>query len=131
MTVIDLEDDGGRTFEMDGGGKVKLRTMTADALKAIRKKSVKKRVDYRKVEGTPHRFEYEEVDEDLQNELFWDHVIMDWEGILDGKKKPIPCTKEFKVMLMQRSLKFSKFIADSLKVLSDDEAKAAEASEKN
>lgn len=131
MTVFDIEDDLGRFFEMDGGGRVKLRPMTADVLKAIRKQSVKKRVEFKKVEGTPHRFEFEEVNEDMQNELFWDHIIVAWEGLVDGKGADIPCTKENKLKLMMRSVKFSQFITESLKALADDEAKQAEASEKN
>jgi len=131
MTVLDIEEKAGKWFDMEGGGRVQLRTMTADDLKAIRKKTVKKDVVFRKVEGTPARFETEEVNEDLQNELFWDHVIVDWENLLDGKKKPITCTKEMKVALMSRSAKFAKFVGESLKVLAEDEAEQAELFEKN
>ena len=131
MTVINIDDEVGRYFEMDGGGKVKLRTMTADVLKAIRKQAVKKRVEFKKVEGTPHRFEWEDVNDELQNELFWDHIIQDWEGFTDGKGNPIPCTRDNKLKLMFRSVKFSQFITESLKTLADEEAKQLEASEKN
>ena len=131
MTTFYLEEPQGVFFDMDDGGRVQLRTMTADGWKAIRKQTVKKKVDFKKVDGTPGRFEYEDINEDLQNELFWDHVIIAWENFFDGKGLEIPCTKENKALLMLRSAKFAKFVGDSLKTLADNEAEQAERSEKN
>ena len=131
MTVINIEEKQGTWFEMEGGGRVQLRTLTADDLKAIRKATVKKRVEFKKVDGTPGRFEVEETDEEKQNELFWDRVIVSWENLFDGKGEAIPCTKENKMLLIMRSLKFSKFVGESLKVLQEQEAELEEAREKN
>jgi len=131
MTVISIEEKQGTWFEMEGGGRVQLRTLTADDLKAIRKATVKKRVEFKKVDGTPGRFEVEETDEEKQNELFWDRVIVSWENLFDGKGEAIPCTKENKMLLIMRSLKFSKFVGESLKVLQEQEAELEEAREKN
>jgi len=131
MTILNLEEKKGSFFEMDGGGRVELRTLSYDALKKINKETTRKRVDFKKVEGTPGRFEYEEVNEELQNELFWDYCIMSWENLFDLKEKEIPCTKENKILLMTRSAQFAKFISDSLETLGKDEANQAEAFEKN
>lgn len=131
MTVLNLEEKDGAWFEMDGGGRVELRTLSYDALKTINKKSIRKKVDFKKVEGTPGRFEYEEVNEDLQNELFWDHCIVAWENLFDAKEKEIPCTTENKVLLMSRSAQFSKFVSDSLQTLSEDEVDQDKVIEKN
>lgn len=131
MTVIDLESKRGVWFEMDGGGRVQLRTLTAEDLRAIKKATTKKRTEFKKVEGTPGRFEYEEVNDELQNEMFWDRVIVAWENLYDGKGGEIPCTKENKVLLVLKSIQFSKFVADSLKELSDAEAEEMGAAEKN
>lgn len=131
MTVIDLDAKPAKWFEMEGGGRVQLQTVSADAFKAIQKQTVKKKVDFKKIEGTPARLEYDEVNTDLQNELFWDAVIVGWENLFDKGKKPIPCTKENKVLLMTRSAMFTKFVADSLKALSEDEVKEAEQAGKN
>ena len=131
MTVLNLEEKTGIWFDMDGGGRVQLRTLSYDALKKISKQSTRKKVDFKKVEGTPGRFEYEEVNEDLQNELFWDYCIVSWENLFDSKEKEIPCTKENKVLLMSKSALFAKFIADSLKTLAEDEELQAEVAEKN
>ena len=131
MTVINLEERISTWFEMDGGGRVELRTLSYDALKKINKQSTRKKVDFKKVEGTPGRFEYEEVNEELQNELFWDHCILAWENLYDSKEVEIPCTKENKVLLMTKSAQFAKFISDSLETLNKDEAAQAETAEKN
>lgn len=131
MTVIDIEEEKARWFEMGGGGRVQLRTISVQEFKAIQKQTVKHRVEYKKVEGTPARFERDDTDQDLQNELYWDAVIVAWENLMDKKGEPIPCTKENKVLLMSRSKKFLEFVVESLKVLADDEAAQAEAEEKN
>ncbi len=131
MTVIDVGEITAKFFEMEGGGRVQLKIVSAGEFKEIRKQTVKKRVDFKKVDGIPGRFPFEEIDEDLQNELFWDAVIVSWENFSDKNGKPIPCTKENKVLLMNRSAKFSKFVADSLKILSEEEALQAETVSKN
>jgi hypothetical protein len=131
MTVINLDDKKGAWFDMEGGGRVQLQTVSAETFRAIRKQTVKKVPEYKRLDGKAERFEVEQADEDLQNELFWDAVIVGWEKLFDGKGNEIPCTKENKALLMTRSAKFAKFIADSIKTLSEDEAAELEASEKN
>jgi hypothetical protein len=131
MTVFDLSENPGVWFDMEGGGRVQLKTLAAEDLKAIRKQSAKKRVEYKRIEGKAERFDVEDVDEDAQNQLFWDHVIMSWEKFFDSKGEPIPCTKENKVLLMQRSIKFARFVTEAMKTLSEDETAQAEATEKN
>jgi hypothetical protein len=131
MTVFDLSENPGVWFDMEGGGRVQLKTLAAEDLKAIRKQSAKKRVEYKRIEGKAERFDVEDVDEDAQNQLFWDHVIMSWEKFFDSKGEPIPCTKENKVLLMQRSIKFARFVTEALRTLSEDETAQAEATEKN
>ena len=131
-TIIDISDEKtGSWFDMDGGGRIQLRTMTLDALKDTRKQTVKKKVEYKRVEGRAERFDVEEINDELQNELFWDYVVMAWENLLDAKEQQIPCTKENKMLLMMRSAKFVKFVTDALRTLSDDETAQAEATEKN
>jgi len=130
-TVFDIEEKEGVWFDMEGGGRVQLRTLSYDALKKITKQCTKKKVDFKKVEGTPGRFEYIETDDDLQNELFWDHCIVAWENLFDAKGNEIPCTRENKVLLMVRVEKFAKFVADSLATMGEIEAKQAEVAEKN
>jgi len=131
MTLIDIEEPTSRFFEMEGGGRVQLRTISVADFKTIQKQTVKKKVDYKKVEGQAGRFEYEAVDQDLQNELYWDAVIVGWENLTDKNGKEIPCTRENKTLLMTRSKKFLEFVVESLKTLAEDEATAQEEAEKN
>ncbi len=129
MTEINFEEVSAKWFEMEGGGRLQLRIPTIEDWKRIRKQTVRKKVEFKKVDGTPGRFEFEEVNEDLQNELFWDSAIVNFENFTN-KGAVIPCTKENKVLLMTNS-RFAKFFAESFKTLTEDEAKQAEASEKN
>ena len=131
MTVFDLEEKPGVWFEMDGGGRVQLKTLTSAEWKSIRAKSVKTVSEYQKLDGKWERFEVEKKDDDLQNTLFWDAVIVSWENLLDGKGNQIPCTAENKTMLMLTQPKFSKFIGECSEALTKDENALAEKSEKN
>ena len=131
MTTFDLEEKPATWFEMEGGGRVQLKTLTAPGWKAIREQSVKVVPEYRKLDGKWERFEVEQKDDDLQNKLFWDAAIVAWENLFDGKGEAIPCTPENKVLLMLTQPKFSGFIGECVATLTKDENSRAEASEKN
>jgi hypothetical protein len=128
-TNIDFDEVSAKWFEMEGGGRLQLRIPSIADWKLIRKQTVRKKVEFKKVDGTPGRFEFEEINEDLQNELFWDAAIVNFENFTN-KGILIPCTKENKILLMTNS-KFAKFFSESFKTLTEDEAIQAEASEKN
>ena len=129
MTDIDLEEKPATWFEMEGGGRLQIRIPSIDTWKQIRRQTVHKKVEFKKVEGTAGRFEHEEIDEDLQNELFWDAVIVSFENFTN-KGILIPCTKENKVRMMMND-KFAKFFRESFKTLTDYEEKQTGALEKN
>ncbi len=129
MTNIDFDEINAKWFEMESGGRLQLKNPTMTDWKRIRKLTHHKKVEFKKVDGTPGRFEYEEIDEELQNELFWDCAIVNFENFTN-KGVLIPCTKENKVLLMTNS-KFANFFAESFKALVEDEVKREEISEKN
>ena len=131
MTVFDLEEREATWFDMEGGGRVRLRALGAEGWRAIRAQSVKVVPEYRKLDGKWERFEVEQKNDDLQNKLFWDAVIVAWENLFDGKGQEIPCTAENKTLLMLTQPKFSRFISECVDVLTKDESARAEASEKN
>jgi hypothetical protein len=131
MTVFYLDEKPATWFDMEGGGKVQLRSLTAEGWKAIRGQSVKVLPEYRKLDGKWERFEVEKKDDELQNKLFWDAIIVGWENLYDGKGQEIPCTAENKTLLMLTQPKFSRFISECVEVLTKDESARAEASEKN
>jgi len=123
MTIFNLQERLPVWFDMDGGGRVQLKSLTGEEWKKIRDKVVKKKVEFKKVEGTPARLTYEDINEDLQNELFWDIIIVDWEKFFDSKGTPIPCTKENKILLVTKSAKFISFVTEKLKELNEEEEK--------
>ena len=131
MTVLSLDDRPAVWFIMEGGGRVRMRPVTPEAMRDIRRQTTTRKVEYQKVDGVATRFPYEEIDEDMQNELLWDHIIMEWEGMTDGKGAEVPCTKENKVRAMLRDKRFAAFFNDSLRAMMADDQAALEASEKN
>jgi hypothetical protein len=126
MTTFNLKNlNPGTWFDFKDGGRVCLRVCAGGDLRTIRKQTVTIKKEWK--DGK--RVIDEDVNTDLQNELIWDFCIVDWEKFFDVEKKPIPCTKENKLLLMDKSIKFSSFIGDCLLKLAtaNDEAQ----SEKN
>ncbi len=110
----------GTWFDVDEGeGRVCLRICDIETIKRIRKQTVKKRKEYR----LNQRYAYDEVNEDLDFELTWDYIIIDWKELYDINDKEIPCTKENKILLMSQSVKFASFIAECTDELSRIEEK--------
>jgi hypothetical protein len=137
--IDDLDAKKEKWFAMDGGGKVQFRTITQSEWRSIQKQTVKRKVDYKKVDGTPGRFEYDEINSELQNELFWDASIVSWDGFSFKHPEtkavitctPESCTRENKLLLVLNSKKFLSFANEAIKELSDDETAQAKAAEKN
>lgn len=97
-------------------GEVGIRPLNPARREEIRKKSVKKRVEYKKGQ----RFEVEDVNDDLFSELLWDYSITGWNGLVDDDGKEIPCTSENKVFLMRNHVGFARFIGDKMERLSEE-----------
>ncbi len=131
MTVFNLNGTDGAWFDLEGGGRIQLRLMDGDTLRAIHSQTAKTRVEYKRVEGKAERFEVEQIDHDLRTALFWDHVIVAWDNFLDAHGETIPCTRETKLLLLSRSARFAKFVGECLEKLNADQAMNAEALEKN
>lgn len=131
MTVFDIEENQGTWFDLEAGGRIKLKTLTIEDFKKIEKQTTKKSVEYKRVDGKAERFVCDDVNEDLRNELTWDTCIMEWENFYDKNEKPIPCTRENKILLMNRSMKFLEFVNQCLEQLRNDEKTQTEAEEKN
>lgn len=131
MTVFNLDEPAGAWFEMEDGGRVQLRLMTPEAMQGIRKAAVKKRIEYKRVDGKAERFEVEEVEDDLYGALFWDHVIVAWEHLADAKGTAIPCDRAHKRLLMARVPRFAAFVGESLETLRTAELAEAQVAVKN
>ena len=100
----------GTWFDLEGGGKVCLRVCNGDTLRELKKKTTKKRVEYK----TGQRFQVEDTDDDAMSALIWDYCIVNWENFFDKNGVPIPCNKDTKNKLMGQSLVFSRFIGEKL-----------------
>lgn len=134
--IVDLEDkDITGTFELQGGGKVHLRLLTANDLKEMHVACFRKRADYPLVgEGKDaryQRFEYEEFDAEKFTAMGHVRNIVGWEDIYDRNEKPIPVTPENKNLLMERVPSFAEAVREGNKVLKAREKEQTEALEKN
>lgn len=113
-------------YDEEGKAQVCIRICAGDDLKYIRKKTVKKKIEYK----NGQRFEFEETNEDLFRELLWDFCIVDWKGFIGKDGKEIECTKENKLLLMGKSIEFAKFLGEALEKVGQENREAIEAEEK-
>lgn len=118
---------------MPGGGRVKVRTIAPEDWREIQRSTVRKGPpEYVKLDGKYQRFQADIEDKEVQMEMIWDRTILEWEGILDRDGNPIPCEYEWKVRLMlMRDPAFRDFYNEKISALTDAEAGAKAASEKN
>lgn len=130
-TVLKRKSFKGAKFTDEGGGWVVVRLISPAEFKEIRKQTVSQGVDYPKLEGKFQRFEYETVDNDRQNELFWDKCIEDFGEWVDEKGKPYECTKENKILLMTEFEQFAALVNEGIQTLTADKQKQTEELEKN
>lgn len=127
-----VEEAVGTWFEHDDGWKVSLRICSLDELKRIRKQTVKEKFAFKRLDGAPYRVKWDETDEDAQSLMIWDYCIVDWQEMYDKDgKTPLPLTAENKVMLMNKSASFAKFVTDSMTKLNEMQEQGKEVSEKN
>ena len=98
-------------------GHVLVRVIPSGTLREIQKRCGKKvPPEYRRGQ----RYEIpDEVNEIFQNELMWDYIIVDWDGIVDDNDKKIPCTLKQKIEFMQEWPTFAGFIANCLEKLNN------------
>lgn len=110
-----------------------LRIPGLGALKKINKKTASKKTEYKKLgRGNNYqRFEYDDPDEEKREELIWDYCIVDWKDIFDADGTKLECTTENKVRLMNGSIVFALFVADSLELLTASQTEKQEDEEKN
>ena len=110
---------------------IELRNVTLAQFKEIRKQTVTKRAEYHQInDEKPFRYDVEDTDDDLADELLWDYQIVGW-NIVDENGKKIKCTKQNKLLLMGNSSEFVTFVVNNLNQLSKDDADRRDKSEKN
>lgn len=118
-----------------GAARVCLRIADAETLEKIHAQTRAKKAEFvlnpqtRQMERVVY---YDQAPDQAkkERELIWDHAIVDWEGIEDADSKPIPCTAENKMRLINIP-EFARYIGRCLQIMGTAEADQAEASEKN
>jgi len=133
MTTFDIEESHGVWFDMDSGGRVKLKTATPSDWLKIKKAITEKDPIIKKLEdGKYQLFEHVIIDEDLQMSMLNDICIIDWENLFDKNRNPIPCTPENKMLLMMmRDDSFRDFVNEKMTTLAEMELEQRRVSEKN
>jgi hypothetical protein len=97
-------------------GEVGIRPLNPATREEIRKKCVKKRVEYKHGQ----RFPVEDVNDDLFSEMLWDYSITGWTDLVDDNGKEIEVTPENKVFLMRNHVGFARFVGDKMEKLSEE-----------
>lgn len=108
-------------------GWVDLRTLSVSEIKKIRKATVKKKFEFKRSQ----RYEVEDVNEKLRDELTWNYCIGEWNNVLDEEGNERPNTKEQKLELMHGSPAFAAFVGQKLEELGELQEQLKEAEEKN
>ena len=130
--VVDLgqKTESGR-FDLKGGGWVELRLLSLQDIKDMRDACIKTVPEYVLLEGNYQRFERTEINNDLWDEMRWDRSIVAYGDIFDKNEKPVPCTKEMKVLLMTKVTEFIQAYTEGMKALKDADNKKYEVTEGN
>jgi hypothetical protein len=108
--------------------KAKLKLREAYKIRPLRPKDMD---HFRKLATKPkwrNNQRVEEPDPDQQNELLYDFLIEDWEGLYedDEHTQPAPCTLENKLILANKSLDRANFVVLQASLYAnDDEARKA------
>ena len=130
--IVDLaEKEVTGTFELDGGGKVRLRLLTGTDLREMRKACTSSAVEYPKLDGKFQRFEAESFDGEKWTQMSRDRNIVGWDDLFDRNETPIPVTSENRALLMERVPAFREAVEAGNKALKEGEAARVEAAEKN
>ncbi len=136
--IVDLtEKDEKGSFELKGGGKVHLRLMDDKDVREINAACFKTKAEYPllkdPVDGKEkyQRFEGREVDSGLLIEMRLDRNITGWDDVFDRNNKPIPVTKENKVLLYRLVADFREAVDNGLKALKETGDARTEQAEKN
>ncbi len=130
MITVDLENLNPTTvFPLDDkGASITLRLMSTEVTKKIIKKTSKRKASFNKF-GQP-TFVYDDPDDKFTDEYI-DYVIVDWTGIVDSNGVPIPCTRENKILLMNKAPNFEKKVNEFIRELTEADKSEREELEKN
>jgi hypothetical protein len=103
-----------KTYPADRDVQVKIRPITKSAIRKLSKKAT---ITKSAREGGK-MVQQETIDNVILDELLVDHMVEDWEGIVeDGNKKQV--TTENKIAVMDRYLQLSQWVNDTAFLLGE------------
>ena len=108
-------------------GEIRIRIINSARREEIQKACIKPKVEYK----NGQRFEFTTTNDSLFSEMLWDYSIVEWVRLEDDDGKPIECTTENKVFLMQNNVRFAHFVAKCLEILNETEEERVSLVEKN
>lgn len=127
-----LQSNEGTWFDFcpdkPGEGRICLRVIDVPALNKmhlITRTKVREFKAERK-HGKLQLIESEDVNEELENKLLWDHCIVDWENLNAPDGKTIECNQDNKKMVMEKYPFFARIVAGFLEELEAQQIGAAE-----
>jgi hypothetical protein len=131
--IVNIEENteiGTFAFK-SGGGKVHLRLLSGEDIRAMRKACLSSVPEYPLLDGKYQRFEAQNFDSDRWDLMLWGKVITGWEDLYDRSGTPIPVTDENKLLLMNRVPEFRETVEAGMVALKEAEKAKAEQVEKN
>jgi hypothetical protein len=132
MTLFDIGEKPGMWFDMKGGGRVQLKTLSPGQYRKIFKATERKEPIFHEINGKATLFERVIIDDDLRRQMINDASIPSWEKLFDKAGAPIPCTTDNRELLMlMEDGTFRDFVNEKMKTLTEAEAKAIENASKN
>lgn len=130
---VDLNDMNPGVFfswpnnKKDDEGGITLRILPNEMIDEINDLATEKKKKFRG--GTA--YDDIKVNKELIDELTWDYCIVKWSDLQDKNGEEIPCTKENKLIMINKHVKFSLFVAECLEKLQEFEKEEEEKEEKN
>lgn len=120
---------------VEGAGKVCIRIADPETIEKIESQTRKKISEFvfnpktRQMDRVVY-FDQTPEQEKKERELIWDFAIVDWKDLLDAENKPIPCTLENKMKLMNNP-RFARFVGRCLQLISGMKVEQAAVETKN
>jgi len=132
MTTFSLKDPNqGAWFQFNendpDSGEIQIRVINSARRSEMQKACVKPKVEYKHGQ----RFEFTQTNDELFSRMLWDYSIVSWVRLEDDDGKPIECTTDNKIFLMQNNVGFAQFVSKCLEILTETEENRVSMVEKN
>lgn len=112
-----------KKYDVEGETQVKIKPMTPTMLRTTRANNI----DTRNTKVTSlEKVNDEEWDKDL-----FDELIEDWKGFIDKNDKPIPCTRDNKIIVIEKFNSIKQWVLAEARELAEEIAQVKKGKAKN